>query len=77
MRGRIALQKHFVQNYTEYDRSVLRKLWECPRVLASLWNSALFLHTDRAQITLGRSHDCCFCICEHVGFPPTAVDLLE
>ena len=46
-----------------------------PRAALGLWRS--YSRADRAQITLGRSHDCCFCICEHVGFPPTAVDLLE
>src|SRR4029077_2773409 len=35
MRGRIALQKHFVQNSQELRR-VSHKLWECVRVLASL-----------------------------------------
>jgi hypothetical protein len=35
VRGRPALQKHFVQNHHN-PFSVSRKLWECARVLASL-----------------------------------------
>ena len=60
------------------DASVIsRSFWSAcasPRRFGSL---EVYSGADRAQITLGRSHDCCFCICEHVGFPPTAVDLLE
>jgi hypothetical protein len=39
MRGRIALQKHFVRTIRD-GCSLSRKLWECARVLASLFAEA-------------------------------------
>jgi hypothetical protein len=36
MRGRIALEKDFVQNVSADISTVSRQLWECARVLASL-----------------------------------------
>ena len=36
MRGRIALQKHFVRNVSADVSTVSPQLWECARVLASL-----------------------------------------
>ena len=35
------------------------------------------LRADPAQITLGRSHDCCFRIGENVRLPPATVDVIE
>jgi hypothetical protein len=46
MRSRIALQKHFVRNL-QAASSVLRKLSECGRVLASLWLSEVHIHLRR------------------------------
>ena len=46
MRRRIALLKHFVQNYENLS-SVLRKLWECARVLASLFIEQLWRRDAR------------------------------
>src|SRR5439155_18212056 len=41
MRGRIALQKHFVRNVSADISTISRQLWECARVLASLLFSSM------------------------------------
>ena len=50
MRGRIALQKHFVRNYSS-RRFSFAKLWECARVLTSF----LLLWLRFVQLLLNRS----------------------
>jgi hypothetical protein len=44
MRGHIALQKHCVRNHINL-KSLSRKLWECARVLASLFLVGLLVFT--------------------------------
>jgi len=60
MRGRIALQKHFARKTREHACSVLPKLSECARALASLFGgsrakSHLINKSTRSDGTLGES----------------------
>ena len=73
MRGRIALQKHFVRNHT------LRLLCFAQSFGSARASSRRFwiLQTDRAQIPFGGSRNGCFCICEDIRLPPAAINLLE
>src|SRR6266536_5064563 len=56
MRRRIALQKHFVRNFIQMRPLPFAKLWECARVLASLFgalSSALRANAPEFESGLG------------------------
>src|SRR4030095_4826355 len=67
MRGRIALQKHYVRNSEEPLPMFSRQLWECVRVLAPLFRSPHLIGSDELALPGNQKGRCpCWISCDRL-----------
>jgi hypothetical protein len=77
MRGRIALQKHFVRNYTDMIALFCASFVSAHATSRRFGSLEVYSGADRAQIAFGRASHCDFSVGQDVRFPPATVNLIE